>query len=442
MGKSLREKCPRQAHASWEALDHRADPVDLMLESNAGRIPQLIPVRHGRMMRSPFTFFRGAALNMAADLAGTPSTGLRVQACGDCHLMNFGAYATPERRVIFDINDLDETLPAPWEWDVKRLAASFVLACRDDGFSEDTARDAVLNCVRSYRESMAEYAEMPTLDVWYANIDAEDLIPTIRDEEARKRFEKRLEKARQRSVLEHEFPELTTTAGLAPEIRDNPPLIYHPREMGHEEQMVNVRKAFARYRETMQEDRRLLLDRFKLLDFAIKVVGVGSVGTYCGIILLMASEHDPLFLQFKQARPSVLEKYAGKSRHANDGERIVHGCRMMQSASDLFLGWTEGEAGRHFYIRQLKDMKIKPMVEVFTPGVMLEYAELCGRTLAHAHARSGEPAKISGYLGDGDKFDEAIADFSHAYADQTERDYEVLLQAVRAGNLEVFVEET
>jgi uncharacterized protein (DUF2252 family) len=441
IGKSLRDKCLRESHAAWRPASDRPDPIGLMEEANQGRMPQLIPIRHGRMLQSPFTFYRGAALNMAADLATTPASGILVQACGDCHLMNFGAYATPERRVIFDINDLDETLPAPWEWDVKRLAASFVLACRDNGFTGDDARDAVLSCVRSYRERMAEYSEMTVLDIWYDSIDVEKLIPKIQDKEARKRMQKRLAKAHERSVLEHEFPELVTTAGLAPTIKENPPLIFHPQEIGREELMAAVRKNFARYRETLQEDRRLLLDRFALKDAAMKVVGVGSVGTHCAILLLMASAHDPLFLQVKQARPSVLEPYAGKSRHANNGERIVHGCRMMQSASDLFLGWAEGEAGRHFYVRQLKDMKVKPLVEVFTPSVMLEYAGICGWTLAHAHARSGESAKISGYLGKGDKFDEAIADFSVTYADQTEHDHEVLLKAVRAGKLEVVIEE-
>lgn len=441
MGKDLREKCPRQDHAFWRPADNRLDPLFLMEESNKGRIAQLVPIRHGRMLQSPFAFYRGAALNMAADLAITPTSGLRVQACGDCHLMNFGSYATPERRVIFDINDLDETLPAPWEWDVKRLGASFVLACRSSGLSEDTAVDAVLSCVRSYRERMAEYSEMPVLDIWYDSIDAEKLAPQIRDEEARKRFQDRVAKARARSVLEHEYPELVTTVGMAPSIKENPPLIYHARERGHEEVIANVLRAFDKYKETLQEDRRLLLDRYKLLDVAIKVVGVGSVGTFCGVMLLMASEHDPLFLQFKQARPSVLEPYAGKSVHENDGQRIVHGCRMMQSASDIFLGWTQGEFGRHFYVRQLKDMKIKPLVEVFTAGVMLQYAELCGWTLAHAHARSGEPTKISGYLGKSDKFDNAIAKFSLAYADQSEKDHECLLKAVRAGKLEVFIEQ-
>lgn len=441
IGKSLRDKCPRHDHAVWQAGDKRATPISLMKKSNKGRIPELVPIRHGRMLQSPFTFYRGAALNMAADLAGTPATGIRVQACGDCHLMNFGAYATPERRVIFDINDLDETLPAPWEWDVKRLAASFVLACRDNHLSEDTARDAVLRCVRSYRERMLEYSHMSVMDIWYASIDVKDLIPTIQDKEASERMQKRLEKARERSVVEYEYPELATTTGFAPSIKENPPLIYHPREKGHEEQRANVQSAFANYRETLQEDRRLLLDRFKLVDFALKVVGVGSVGTFCGILLMMASERDPLFLQFKQARHSVLEPYAGKSRHSNHGQRVVYGCRMMQSASDLFLGWTEGQAGRHFYIRQLKDMKIKPMVEVFTASVMLQYAEICGWTLAHAHARSGDPAKISGYLGKSENFDGAIADFSILYADQSERDHEVLIKAVRAGKLEVFIEE-
>lgn len=441
IGKSLRDKCPRQSHAVWQPPHDRPDPVELIAKSNQGRLPQLIPIRHGRMLQSPFTFYRGAALNMAADLATTPTSGLRVQACGDCHLMNFGAYATPERRVVFDINDLDETLPAPWEWDVKRLAASFVLACRNNGFSQDTARDVVLSCVRSYRERMAEYSEMCVMDVWYASIDVEQLIPTIQDEEARERVEKRLAKARERSVLENDFPELATSEGLTPTIKENPPLIFHPREKGYEEQLAHFRDAFARYRETLQEDRRLLLDRFKFIDFAIKVVGVGSVGIVCGIILLMAGEHDPLFLQVKQARRSVLETYAGKSLHSNEGQRIVHGYRMLQSASDLFLGWTEGQLNRQFYVRQLKDMKIKPMVEVFTPGVMQQYAELCGWTLAHAHARSGEPAKITGYLGKSDKFDEAIADFSTAYADQSERDHEILVQAAREGKLEVFVEE-
>ncbi len=440
IGKSLRDKCPRASHAVWQRPADRPDPIVLLEESNQGRIPALIPVRFGRMLVSPFTWYRGSALNMAADLAGTPTSGLRVQCCGDAHLCNFGAYATPERRIIFDVNDLDETLPAPWEWDVKRLAASFVLACRDNGFSKEVARDSVLSCVRSYREHMAEYSKMRTLDVWYDSIDLEDMLESIGDEEARKRAHKRIAKARQRSVLEHDFPGLVHTTGLTPTIKENPPTIYHWREHGQEEFMDNVRRTFAKYVETLPEHRRVLLDRFKLVDAAIKVVGVGSVGTFCAIILMMAGDKDPLFLQAKEARQSVLEPYAGKSVHANHGQRVVHGCQLMQSASDLFLGWTQGDLGRHYYIRQLKDMKISMQIELFTPNLMRQYGKACGWALAHGHARSGEPAKISGYLGKGDTFDKAIADFSVAYADQSEQDHEVLMKAVRAGKLEVFIE--
>jgi uncharacterized protein (DUF2252 family) len=440
MGKALRGKCPRNAHAVWNPPSNRPDPLELLVESSKGRIPQLVPIRYGRMMQTPFTFYRGAALNMAADLAGTPSTGLHVQACGDALLLNFGAYATPERRVIFDLNDLDETLPAPWEWDLKRLAASFVLACRNNRFSEAVARDVTLACVRTYREAMAQFSEMGTLDVWYGKLDFERIIPQIEDEAARKRAEKILAKARARRVVDHGFPQLVTTAGLRPEIKENPPLIYHWREQGQAEFTENVQQAFARYRESLQEDRRVLLDRFELLDIAIKVVGVGAVGTWCAVALLMAGEDDPLFLQIKEARRSVLEGYAGKSAHANHGQRIVAGYRLMQSASDLFLGWTKSELGRHFYVRQLRDTKIKMLVEVFTPSVMRQYAEACAWTLARAHARSGEPAKLSGYLGKSDGFDRAVTDFSVAYADQSERDHETLITAVRAGKLDVFIE--
>ncbi|MBL8795226.1 MAG: DUF2252 domain-containing protein [Planctomycetia bacterium] len=440
MGKALRDQCPRKSHAAWQPSAQRPDPLVLLEQSSQGRIPQLIPVRYGRMMKSPFTWYRGAALQMAADLAGTPATGLRVQACGDAHLCNFGAYATPERRVVFDINDFDETLPGPWEWDVKRLAASFVLAGRDNGFSEDEAREAALASVRSYREHMAEFSEMRVLDIWYASLDLQTILDSVDDEEARKRGQKRLAKARERSVLEHDFPELVHTDGLAPTIRENPPLIYHWREVGHAEHMENVRTAFAAYRETLTEHRRVLLDRFRLMDVAIKVVGVGSVGTMCAVMLLMAADKDPLFLQVKEARPSVLEPYVGPSAHANRGQRIVVGTQLMQSASDLFLGWTQGVGGRHFYVRQLKDMKIKLLVELFSPSLMRQYAEVCGWCLARAHARSGEPAKISGYLGKTDQFDEAVADFSVAYADQSERDHEAFVKAVRAGKVEVFIE--
>ena len=439
-GKRLRDKCPRSSHAVWKAPHDRPDPLRLLAESNRGRIPELIPIRYGRMVRTPFTFYRGAALNMAADLAGTPASGLRVQACGDCHLLNFGDFATPERRVIFDVNDMDETLPAPWEWDVKRLSASVVLACRNNGFSKRAARDAALACVRSYRERMAEFARMSVLDVWYSSIEVEKTLPTLRDKETRQRHEKLLAKARARSVQEHDFPKLAALAGKKPLIKDNPPLIYHPQDEGGEALLKRAREAFGAYRDSMQEDRRVLLDRFELKDIAIKVVGVGSVGTFCAVMLLMAGDRDPLFLQVKEARRSVLEHYAGKSIYSNHGQRVVNGYRLMQSASDIFLGWTRGRLGRHFYVRRLKDMKISPLVELFKPGMMTQYAEICAWTLARAHARSAEPALISGYLGKSDAFDGAIAAFAVAYADQSERDHGALKKAVSAGRVEAVIE--
>jgi len=440
MGKSLRARCPRSSHAAWSPPGRR-DPLRLLEQSNTGRIPELIPIRYGRMVRTPFTFYRGAALNMAADLAVTPTTGLRVQACGDCHLLNFGDFATPERRIIFDINDLDETLPAPWEWDVKRLAASVILACRNNGFSKRAARDAAVACVRSYRTRMAEFSQMSALDVWYARIDVEDVLPTITDKEARQRHEKLVAKARARSVLEHDFPKLAAMSGRRPTIKDSPPLIYHPREQGVRDLLTRARAAFAGYRESLQEDRRILIDRYELQDIAIKVVGVGSVGTFCTVMLLMAGKRDPLFLQVKEARPSVLEPYAGKSIHPNHGQRVVNGYRLMQSASDIFLGWTKGELGRHVYVRQLRDVKVGVLVELFTPSVMTQYAEICGWTLARAHARSGPAAQISGYLGKSEAFDEAVAAFSISYADQSERDHAALEKAVRSGRVEIVSED-
>ena len=436
-GKRLRDKCPRQSHALWHPSHDRIDPVALMIESSRGRIPRLIPIRYGRMLQSPFTFYRGAALNMAADLAHTPVTGLRVQACGDCHLLNFGFFATPERREIFDINDFDETLPGPWEWDVKRLAASFVLACRSNGLSDSVARESALTCVRSYRQHMLEFSEMPVLDVWYASIDIDAVIPKLKDEKTRKRIQKRLAAARHSNTHEHHFPMLVQVADKPPRIEDNPPLIYHERKQGDENFFEATKTALAAYRKTLEPDRRLLLERFELRDVAIKVVGVGSVGTWCGIALLVAGDEDYLFLQIKEAGPSVLEAYAGKSLFPHHGERVVSGCRLMQSASDLFLGWMTGPKGRQFYVRQLRDMKLKVLVEAFNRSTMLQYAKLCAWTLARAHARSGQPAMISGYLGRSDKFDQAVADFSIAYADQSERDHKVLLKAVRDGRLEI-----
>jgi uncharacterized protein (DUF2252 family) len=435
-GEAARKECPRSSHAEWNPPPDRPSPVVLVEQGNAGRIPELIPLRHGRMLASPFTFYRGTALNMAVDLAGTPTTGFRVQVCGDAHLGNFRCFATPERRLIFDIHDLDETLPAPWEWDVKRLSASFVLACRDNDFSDKLARQAVLRCVRSYRESMARFSRMRALDVWYARFEVEKLIAEIEDEGVRAHTRKIVEKAKNVCIVEDVFPKLADTSGETPAIKDNPPYIYHHLERGEDEFYKSIAEVFSRYRESLPDHRRVLLDRYAIKDKAIKVVGVGSVGTMCSVALLMAGEEDPLFLQVKEARASVLEPHAGASAYPNHGQRVVKGHRLMQAASDIFLGWTHDSSGRHFYVRQLRDMKLKFPIEEFKPAKMVIFAAWCGATLARAHARSGEPALISGYLGKTDTFDQAIAAFAQAYADQVQRDHETFAQAVHLGNLE------
>lgn len=443
MGENLRKKCPRTSHAVWKPSPARPDPVALVVKADEGRIPQLVPFRHGRMLESPFTFYRGAALNMAADLATTPTTRVRVQACGDAHLGNFRGFATPERQINFDIHDLDETLPAAWEWDLKRLATSFVLACRDNGLDPTTARDAALTCAQSYREHMADFATLAALDIWYARLSPEAMFSLIKEPKLRRRIEKHVEKrmAKEtaRSALEYDFPKLAKATGEEITLLDNPPTIYHWRHSGKSEFEDQIRDSFARYRGTLAEDRRVILDRFEFKDIAVKVVGVGSVGTLCAVILLMAGERDPLFLQVKEARASVLEAYAGKSAYSNQGQRVVMGHRLMQSASDIFLGWTEARRG-HFYVRQLRDAKIKPMVETFNASDMCVFAQWCGYSLARSHARSGDAAVIAGYLGDSDVFDIAIADFSAAYADQTERDYVALKRAARKGKIEVLME--
>lgn len=440
LGKALRDKCPRSAHALWQAPVDRPDPVHLVEVGNRGRLPELIPLRHGRMLQSPFTFYRGAALHMASDLASTPSTGLRVQACGDAHLGNFRCFATPERRVIFDIHDLDETLPAPWEWDIKRLCASFVIACRDNGIDEKQARDAVLTCVHSYRESQDAFSRMRALDVWYARFEAQKLIADIEDKKLRERTQQSLTKAQNLCIVEDIFPKLTDSSGEAPRIRDNPPFIYHKLERGEEQFYAGIEQVFGGYRESLPDERRVLLDRYAVKDKAIKVVGVGSVGTVCSVVLLMAGKKDPLFLQVKEAQPSVLEPFAGSSLYSNHGQRVVKGHRLMQSASDIFLGWTKDCDGRHFYVRQLRDAKLKFRIDLFSSAKMSIFADWCGKTLARAHARSGDPAIISGYLGRSDRFDRSIAAFAAAYADQCERDHECLVKAVREGRLEARLE--
>jgi len=439
IGESLRRKCPRTSHADWKLPDDRSDPVSLIKKADEGRLAYLVPLRHGRMLESPFTFYRGAALNMAADLAKTPVTGIRVQACGDAHLLNFRGLATPERRLVFDIYDLDETLPAPWEWDMKRLATSFVLAARANGLGDDCAKDAARACARSYRKHIAKYSLMKALEVWYNRMDADDLIESVKQPNIRKRLEQHVTQEEQHSALEHDFPKLVHNVGEDFAIRDNPPTIFHTRDRGQEEFATRLRETFIQYRASMADDRAALLDRFEFKDIAIKVVGVGSVGTLCGVVLLMAGEADPLFLQVKEARASVLEEFAGRSVYLNHGQRVVNGHRLMQSASDIFLGWTVGKDGRHFYIRQLRDVRIKPTVETFSKAEMRIFAKWCGQSLARSHARSGDAAVISGYLGDSEVFDDATAAFSMSYADQTEKDHATFKRAAQNRRIKVLI---
>ena len=438
-GKALRDVCPRASHAGWKAPAQRADAVETVLCAEKGRLPELLPLRHGRMVRSPFAFYRGAALTMAADLAGTPNTGLRVQCCGDAHLCNFGGFATPERRIIFAINDLDETLPAPWEWDVKRLAASFVAACRDGAFGARIARDAAETCVRSYRESMAEFSELKTLELWYRSLTTEELLAGL-DTRLRKRAVKRIEKEQGKSRGEEMFPKLVEHRGDIPVIKDQLPTIFHAEGHPAGEVQKALLDVVAGYRATLPHAHQSLFDRYALRDAAIKVVGVGSVGTLCWVLLLAAGEDDPLFLQVKEARASVLEPYAGASLFANHGQRVVNGYRLMQPASDMFLGWSQGPR-RHYFFRQLRDMKLSIMVETFGRAEMEVYAAWCGRALALSHARSGSSVAISGYMGRSDAFDKAIASFSMAYADQNEKDHQALERAVRSGKVKATFEE-
>jgi len=443
-GKALRDTVPREEHGGWKPLKDRRDPVELVLESNKGRMSDLVPVRHGRMLQSPFAFYRGTAALMAADLAHTPNSGLRVQACGDAHLMNFGGFATPERNIIFDINDLDETLPAPWEWDLKRLTASVIVAGRHLRLRENDSARAAIATVRAYREQMAEYAFMRAVEVWYDRIDLESLVDRLSretgSEEVRTRAAERLEKARTRSVVEHDFPKLVEHHGASPMIKDNPPLIFHPSEELAPGYRTRYAEAIARYRESLAEHVRVLFDRFHFFDLALKVVGVGSVGTQCAVGLFMAADDDPLFLQVKEACASVLEPYAGRSVHANHGQRVIAGQRLMQSASDIFLGWTEGKDHKHYYLRQLRDMKLSAIIEDWDDNLLRAYSKMCALALARAHARSGDAAMLSGYMGSNETFDDAICEFAVEYADQTQRDYRAFVKAVREGRVKATVE--
>jgi uncharacterized protein (DUF2252 family) len=439
MGRGLRERAARDAHAVWRPSARRADPVDILHAADATRHAQLVPLRYGRMLQSPFTFYRGSAAVMAADLALTPATGIHVQACGDCHLMNFGGFATPERRLIFDINDLDETLPAPWEWDVKRLVASFVLAARSNGLSDRVGRDAAIACSRSYRSQMRAFADLDVLEIWYARLDDKAFLAML-PESRKAALKKRVAKATAQPSSELVFPKLAQESGDRLRIRDTPPTIFHPDEAhraGHDEMLRNV---FGKYRETLPEDRRALIDRYQVMDAAIKVVGIGSVGTLCWVALFRSIAGHPFFLQVKEANASVLEAFAGKSAFPHHGRRVVIGQRLMQPASDMFLGWATGPKGRHFYVRQLRDVKLSPLVETYDAEMLTIYGRACGWVLARAHAKAGDPWMIGGYLGKQDEFDEAMGRFAVAYADQAERDYNALKRAVRAGKIKVQLE--
>jgi uncharacterized protein (DUF2252 family) len=378
---------------------------------------------------------------MAADLDSTPTTGLRVQACGDCHLLNFGLFATPERNLIFDINDFDETLPAPWEWDVKRLAVSFAVAVRDIKLSDKRAQAAAVECTRAYRERMRQLSKMSPLDVWYDRLDAQTIIDMAPDAEIKKVREKTVAKAKQR-ISDYLYPQISEEIAGRRRLVDQPPAMFHVDQAREPEHQAIVQEALDQYRLSLPDERRVLFDRYSLEDIAVKAVGIGSVGTLCFVGLFFSAENHPLLLQFKQACPSVLVPYAGKSQYENHGQRVVVGQRLMQSASDIFLGWTRGRHGRDFFIRQLRDMKMSARIEEGASAKQaVLYAELCGRTLAHAHAKSGDAAMISGYLGNSDDFDQAIGEFALAYADQNERDYAVLVEAVKAGQIEAAVEE-
>ena len=436
-GRALRDKVPRTSHSAWTPPAKHRDPIAILEKSNEDRVQELVPIRYGRMLRSPFAFLRGSAALMAHDLATTPSTGIRVQVCGDCHLMNFGLFATPERNLVFDLNDFDETMPAPWEWDIKRLAASFAVAGRDNRLADGESRDAAVACVRAYRENLREYSKMSPLEVWYSCLDMDTLIETAPDEKIRKIRQQLADKARER-VVESVFPKLATQVAGQPRIVDQPPILYH---VADPEFMDKIREGVADYRATLSDERRVLLDRYHLVDAALKVVGIGSVGTRCFIGLFFSEENHPLILQFKESCRSVLEPYVGKSNYANQGQRVVMGQRLMQSSSDIFLGWSRGRAGRDFFVRQLRDMKMAVPIEGVTATQLERYAGLCGLVLARAHAKSGDAATISGYLGKGDAFDEALGDFALAYADQTEKDHAVLVEAVNSGRLEALVEE-
>ena len=436
-GRAARRVAPRGSHAGWAPAPDRPDPVDLLEAQARDRVSELIPIRYSRMMASPFTFMRGSAIVMANDLAGTPRTGIQAQLCGDAHLSNFGAYASPERALLFDLNDFDETLPGPWEWDLKRLAASFVVAGRDNGFDAADCRMAAQASVASYRRRMAEFSEMGELEVWYSRISEEEVRDLILDagpgKKTRKKAIKAARKARGRDSLQA-LSKLTSVVDGRRIINDDPPLLVRIPE--GDEIRGQIYAILESYKRTLQEDRRHLLDRYRFVDAARKVVGVGSVGTRAFVVLLEGrDENDPLFLQVKEAGPSVLEGHVPSNTYEHHGHRVVAGQRLMQAASDIFLGWFRGTEGRDFYWRQLRDMKGSADVESMSADELVIYAGLCGWALARAHARSGDRVQIAGYLGKSERFDEAIADFAKDYADQTEKDHAALCAAVKSGRI-------
>lgn len=432
-GKAARKRTRRSDLGEFVAAVDRPDPVALLDVQNATRFPDLVPVRWGRMVASPFAFYRGSAALMAFDLAASPDSGLVTQLCGDAHLQNFGLFASPERRLLFDLNDFDETLPGPWEWDVKRLSTSLVLASRDNGGTREEQRAAADACVRAYRIAMAAYAEMSTLEVWYSKVDVDDALPEM-VADRRARNAKVVDKARRRTTMQA-LDRLTAVVDGRRRIVDDPPIVEHLPDLM---EIDDIRAMILEYRSTLAEDRRYLFDRFEIVDIARKVVGVGSVGTHSWIALSVADseEDDPLFLQIKEATRSVLEPYIGRSAYVNHGQRVVTGQRMMQAASDLFLGWTTSENGRDFYVRQLRDMKGSIKVETLSQAELSSYGERCAGVLARAHARTGDPVELSSYLGRGDVFDRALTTFSLEYADQAERDHAELRAAVDSGRIE------
>jgi uncharacterized protein (DUF2252 family) len=446
-GKAARGEAPRSSHAVFEPAPHRIDPIELLERQAETRVAELVPIRYGRMLVSPFTFYRGAAMIMASDLVATPRSGLNVQCCGDAHLSNFGVFGSPERRLVFDLNDFDETLPGPWEWDVKRLAASVLIAARENGFAVKDQDRAVLGTVEAYRTTMANFAAMSNLDVWYARLDIEGVLAELGSQLTHgmlKRTEKSLAKARTRDSMSA-FSKLTRVVNGQARIVAEPPLIVPVDDLlqGRErDQLFDwLGELLRSYRETLVHDRRVLLEQFHLTDFARKVVGVGSVGTRAWIGLMLGDDgRDPLFLQMKEAEASVLEEFLGPCEFENHGERVVAGQRLMQATSDIFLGWVHVESGldgreRDFYGRQLKDWKGSAEIERMVPKGLAAYGRLCGWTLARAHARSGDRRAIAAYLGKGATFDRAIVEFSRAYAEQNERDYRELVAAVKSGRI-------